>query len=189
VRRVSLAAAAVATLAGSASALAQERSVLVFGGFVTLNNWVEVVAVTPIDSADTALLGVAPALTWDLPNPNFKYSVEAQLVRYQGYQQNWEVNVIPAMIRWFPEDTPGALESFGFGLGFSYASEPPANEERRKDITTSQEKWYWTIELGFDTGRPDRDFVVRLHHRSTGAGTIGKGGSTDALTVGLRQYF
>lgn len=182
-------AAAGLVLAGSLlPASAQEKTFLAFGGFVTLNNWVEVVAVTPIKSADTGLVGIAPGLIWDLPNPRFKYSVEAQLVKYQGYQQNWEVNIVPAMIRYFPEDNPG-LRSIGFGLGFSYASEPSPNEVRRNDEPASQEKWYWTIELAFDTKREDRDFVVRLHHRSTGAGTIGYGGSTDAVVVGIRQYF
>jgi hypothetical protein len=170
-------------------AAAMDRTIMVFGGAATLNDWLEVVAVTPIESAETGLIGIAPGLSWDLPDPRFKFSVEVQVVKYLGYQQSWEFNVVPAMIRWFPKEQPG-LESVGFGLGYSFASEPPVNEARRgNDGVTTQEKWYWTLELGFETARPDRDVVLRLHHRSTGAGTMGEGKSTNALVIGIRQIF
>jgi hypothetical protein len=181
--------AAAALVLGTQGAAAMDRTILLFGGFATLNDFGEVLAVAPIDSAETGLVGVAPGLSWDLPDPRFKFSVEAQVVKYFGYQDSWEVNLVPAMIRWFPTDTP-VVESWGFGLGWSYASEPPANEARREaDGETTRQKWYWAFEVAFDTPRPDRDLILRLHHRSTGFGSIGEGRSTNALVLGLRQIF
>lgn len=166
-----------------------DKTFMVFGGVATLNDFAETIAVGPIDPAHTGLIGVAPGLSWDLPDPRFKFSVEAQAVKYFGYQQSWEFNFVPAMVRWFPENQPG-LESLGFGLGYSWASEPPVNEARRGNGgVTSQDKWYWTFEIGFETDRPDRDVVLRLHHRSTGGSTIGEGRSTNALVLGIRQIF
>jgi hypothetical protein len=189
-RRLVLAAFGVAIAASSTQAVAGQKTLSVFGGFVTNNNFVEVLGVTPIDYGDTGVFGVAPGMIWDLPNPSFKLSAEFQIVKYAGYQDNWEFNIVPIMIRWFPKegDNPG-LKSLGFGLGVSWASHPPENEIRRNDEPTSQEKYYWTIEAAFDTKRPDQDFFVRLHHRSTGRHTIGYGGSTDAVVLGVRQYF
>jgi hypothetical protein len=78
----------------------------------------------------------------------------------------------------------------GFGLGWSFASEPPVNEARRgNDGVTSREKWYWTFEMGFKTAADNRDLVLRLHHRSTGFSTVGEGRSTNALVIGIRQSF
>jgi hypothetical protein len=182
--------AAVGVVLGlaAAGAEAMERSVLVFGGLVTRNDWGEVVTLDGVEYAETVITGVAGGLHWDLPNPRFAFSMELQLVKYFGFQDSWEVNAVPAMIHWRPANPPGPLESLGFGMGFSYASEPPAVEEARGGAT-SREKWYWALELGFDTGRPDRDLIMRIHHRSTGSSTIGTGRSTNAVVVGLRQYF
>jgi hypothetical protein len=183
------AAGLVALALWATGAAAMDRTFMVFGGFGTENDFGEVIAVTPIDPANVGLIGVAPGLSWDLPDPRFKFSVEAQVVKYFGDQQSWEFNIVPAMIRWFPKEQPG-LESLGFGMGYSWASEPPSLEaDRGNGGVTSQDKWYWTFEIGFETARPDRDVVLRLHHRSTGSGTIGEGRSTNAVVLGIRQSF
>ena len=180
-------AAACLALAASA-ATAQERTFLVFGGPAMLNDWGELVTAQNLEYSEAVVLGVAGGLRWDLGNPRFRFSMEAQLARYVGSQDSWEVNLVPAMIHYVPRNGIGALESLGFGLGFSYASEPPAVELARGDDTT-QEKWYWAIEAAFDAGRPDREWILRIHHRSTGSSTIGSGRSTNALVMGLRQTF
>jgi hypothetical protein len=182
-------AAGLAVVLSATDAAAMDRTIMVFGGVSTLNDWIEILPVTTIEPAATGLVGIAPGLSWDLPHPRFKFSMEVQGVKYLGYQQSWEFNVVPAMIRWFPEDQPG-LESLGFGLGWSFASEPPVNEARRgNDGVTSREKWYWTFEMGFKTAADNRDLVLRLHHRSTGFSTVGEGRSTNALVIGIRQSF
>jgi hypothetical protein len=164
------------------------RSVLVFGGPVSLNDWGQLVTLEDVEYADATIFGVAGGLTWDLPHPRFRFSVEAQLARYFGSQESWEVNLVPAMIHYVPRNPIGPLESVGFGLGFSYASEPPAVELARGDATT-REKWYWALEAAFDSGKPSREYILRIHHRSTGVETIGTGRSTNAVVIGLRQYF
>jgi hypothetical protein len=163
-------------------------SVLVFAGPVSLNDAFEVLTADDVEYADAFVTGVSGGLTWDLPNPRWRYSAEMQLAKYFGSQTSWEVNVVPAMIHYVPKNPLGPLESFGFGLGFSYATEPPEIELARGEDTT-REKWYWTLEAAFDTGNPDRELVLRIHHRSTGVDTIGTGRSTNAVVVGLRQYF
>jgi hypothetical protein len=182
-------AAAVGLLVLSASgATAVERSVLVFGGPVSLNDWGQLVSLDNVEYSDANILGVAGGLSWDLPHPRFRFSMEAQVARYFGFQESWEVNLVPAMIHYVPRDGLGPLQSVGFGLGFSYASDLPEVELARGEETT-REKWYWALEAAFETGNPDREYVLRIHHRSTGAGTIGDGRSTNAVVIGLRQVF
>jgi hypothetical protein len=169
-------------------AAAMERTFLVYGGPVTLNDAIEVLSVDGIEYSDATIFGMAGGLRWDLPHPRFRFSMEAQLARYFGSQESWEVNLVPAMIHYVPRDGIGPLESLGFGLGFSYASEPPAVELARGEETT-QEKWYWALEAAFESGNPNREWVLRLHHRSTGFSSIGSGRSTNAVVMGLRQSF
>ena len=187
-RRGGAAAALVALALSAPAAHAVETSVMAFGGLVTLNTWEEVVAILPIEWAGAGIFGVAGAVHVGLPIRNLEFGAEVQLARYVGRQQSWEVNVVPAIARWRPETPLGPLESLAFGLGYSYASEPPAVEIRRGG-DSSRDKWYWVIEAGFAAARPDREIVMRLHHRSTGNDSIGFGGSTNAVVVGLRQRF
>jgi hypothetical protein len=187
VRRRAAAALAALALAGPAAA-APEVSVAGFGGLVTRNTWEEVLQVAPIEFAGSGLVGIAGAAAWDLPLAGLELSAELQLVRYLGRQDNWEVNAVPAILRWRPGFAPRPVESLAFGLGISYASALPAVEIAREG-SASREKWYWMLEAGFATGRADRDVILRLHHRSTGNGTIGGGGSTNAVVLGLRQSF
>jgi hypothetical protein len=186
--RRAIAAGFVALVLPAAGAGAAERTVLVFGGAVTLNDAGELVSAHNIEYADATIFGVAGGLRWDLGHPRFRFSMEAQLARYFGSQESWEVNLVPAMIHYVPRNGIGPLESLGFGLGFSYASDPPAVEIARGEETT-QEKWYWALEAAFESGNPDREWVLRIHHRSTGFGSVGDGRSTNALVMGLRQSF
>jgi hypothetical protein len=181
-------AAGLVALLPATSAAAMERSVLVFGGPVSLNDWGQLVTLEEVEYANATIFGVAGALTWDFANPRFRFSMEAQVARYFGSQQSWEVNLVPAMIHYVPKNPPGPLKSVGYGLGFSYASDPPAVELARGDETT-REKWYWALEAAFVSGNPDRDYILRIHHRSTGVGTIGNGRSTNAVVIGVRQRF
>jgi hypothetical protein len=171
----------------AAGSSAMERTALVFGGPAMLNDWGELVTGQNLTYSEAVVVGVAGGLRWDI-RPRFRFSMEAQLARYFGAQESWEVNLVPAMIHYVPRNPPGPLESVGFGLGFSYASEPPAIELARGGDTT-REKWYWAIEAAFDGGVPGREWILRIHHRSTGASTIGNGRSTNALVMGLRQSF
>lgn len=180
--------AGLALAASASAAAALETSVLAFGGLVTRNTWEEVLQIAPIDLAESGLVGLGGEIAWDLPFAQLQLGAELQLVRYRGRQDNWEVNLVPATLRWNPARAPRPLESFAFGLGFSYANDLPEVEIERGG-TASREKWYWMIEAGFATQRDDRDYVLRLHHRSTGNGTTGGGGSTNAVVFGIRQSF
>ena len=186
--RGGFAAGLVALVLSVTDAAAMERSVLVFGGPVSLNDWGQLVTLEDVEYANATIFGVAGALTWDLANPRFKFSMEAQVARYFGSQESWEVNLMPAMIHYVPKNPPGPLESLGFGFGFSYASDPPAVELARGEETT-REKWYWALEAAFNSGNPDREYILRIHHRSTGLETIGTGRSTNAVVIGVRQHF
>lgn len=180
--------AGLALAATATGAAAVEASVFVFGGTVTRNTWEEVLQIAPIDLFGAGLVGVAGAATWDLPVSGFQLASELQLVRYLGRQDNWEVNLVPAIVRWSPDGALRPLDSLAFGLGVSHASALPAVEIARGG-TASRGKWYWMIEAGFATGRDDRTYILRLHHRSTGNGSLGEGGSTNAVVVGIRQSF
>jgi hypothetical protein len=173
-----------ATVAGAEP----RKSAMVFAGPVSLNDWGDLVTLNDVEYSDAVITGVVGGLTWNMPSPRWQFSMEVQVNKYFGSQDSWEFNVVPAMFHYVPKRELGPLQSLGFGLGFSYASEPPAVELARGD-ETSQEKWYWTLEAAFDTENPNREVVLRIHHRSTGSSTIGTGRSTNAVAIGLRQYF
>lgn len=187
-RRGTAALAGLALAATATGAAAVETSVLVFGGTVTRNTWEEVIQIAPVELFGAGLVGVAGGAAWDLPITGFQLAAELQLVRYFGRQDNWEVNLVPAIVRWSPGRALRPLDSLAFGLGVSYASDLPAVEIARAG-TASREKWYWMMEASFGTGREDRTYFLRLHHRSTGNGSFGEGGSTNAVVVGIRQTF
>lgn len=188
IRRARIAVLAAATLWATGTMADPRPSVLVFAGPVSLNDAFEVLTADDLEYANAFVTGVSGGLTWDFPNPRWRFSAEVQLAKYFGSQTSWEVNVVPAMIHYVPKTRLGPLDSFGFGLGFSYSTEPPEIELARGEDTT-REKWYWTLEAAFDTGNPERDLVLRIHHRSTGFESIGSGKSTNAVVLGLRQYF
>ena len=87
--RTAIAALCVALALPATSAAAMERTVLVFGGPVTLNDVGEVLAFDNVKYADATIFGVAGGLRWDLPHPRFRFSMEAQLARYFGSQESW----------------------------------------------------------------------------------------------------
>jgi hypothetical protein len=75
-----------------------------------------------------------------------------------------------------------------FGLGLSYAGEPP---EVEVEIEGDSEQWliYWVAEL--TAGPTDAPWAIalRLHHRSTAFGLMGEEGRMNAMGLGLRWRF
>jgi hypothetical protein len=169
------------------AATATERSVMLFGGLSTMNDWTELWQPRELEFARAGLVGVAGAVEWPIAGTSVAIGAEAQIVKHLGAQTNWEVN-LPVVVRYTPARAVGSLESLAFALGLSWASEPPAIEVAREG-ESRRAHVYWAAELAFGTAREDRDVVFRLHHRSTGYGLFGDGGSTNSFVAGIRQTF
>ncbi len=192
-RHLPPAATLAAALSLAAAAEAERPSVVLFGGILTDNVWEEVV-LTPwrIAPERPGLAGLGMTLPLGRPVDTIagevRFEVEPQIVRHFGLQRHWEFN-LPVTARLRPE-TPvlGVIDAVAFGIGPSYATRPPGLEERRGDGDVSQTLIYWHLELERGLSA-DSSLFLRLHHRSDGFGTIGPGGSSNGLVIGLRRGF
>lgn len=170
-----------------------EPQVAVFGGILMDNPW-EDILILPwrMNPQRPGLIGLAlshsvgPAFETRLGKVQF--GVEAQLVRHEGLQQHWEVN-LPATVRLDPERRVlGVFDTFGFGIGPSFASRPPSFEAMRGNGKVARNLVYWYLEAAHDLERGGSLFG-RLHHRSDAFGLIGPGASSNALVAGYRFGF
>jgi hypothetical protein len=179
-------AALLAGLAGAASARQDHLSV--FGGTLVMNDWGDVFA-TPqdLDLTGDSLVGVALGRDWPTRWRGLAAGIEGQAVWHFGDGHNQAKITLPAVLP-SPPPRPPPLRGLAFGLGLSYASEPP-RPEIEKGGAARNTLFYWMIEAEF--GRPaDRlSVIARLHHRSTGFGTFGEAGSSNYLVLGLRRRF
>ncbi|PZQ97863.1 MAG: hypothetical protein DI533_11990 [Cereibacter sphaeroides] len=114
---------------------------------------------------------------------------EPELTGHWGSQDLFELD-LPVTARYqFPKRILG-LNTFAFGIGPSYATEPPPVEQQRGKGGSENTLIYWKIEIGHDlTTLPGASVFARLHHRSSGFGLMGESGSMNAVVVGFRQAF
>ena len=191
-RRLRLAAAAVALLAAAAPALGREDppyAATLYGGVLTKETWGDLV-LAPWDARleDGGL--VVAGLSARLATPargrlgSLDWEAEALVSRHWGAQGHWALALVPATLRL---RAPGAPLSASFGLGLSAASEVPKAERARQG--SSAVMIYWALEL--EAGLPDTPFsaALRLHHRSTAYGLFGDAGGSNAVVLGLRRRF
>jgi hypothetical protein len=173
--------------------LADGRSFGVFAGTLTYNTWTDIVLEPwTIDPTDPGLAGIA--LAWPVgpvvpvDQGVFLFSVEMQLVRHFGYQDFWETSLLGAF-RYRPgAPVAGFLDGFGMGVGPSYTSVESPHEGRNGAVKKSL--IYWYLEVDHLIGpEEDASLFLRLHHRSSGYGTMGTSGTSNALVVGFRHSF
>lgn len=172
-----------------------EASLSVFGGLLADNPWEEVVFLPwKVDFQRPGLVGAAAAYSLGAPirlrHGELDFAIEGQVVRHFGLQSHWEFN-LPVSIGFTPDRRIlGVLDRVAFGIGPSYATREPALEARRGGGRAERALIYWNAEAErhFDS-RPGDSIFLRLHHRSDGFGTIGDGGSSNGLVLGLRRRF
>ncbi|WP_419658148.1 hypothetical protein Dvar_71090 [Desulfosarcina variabilis str. Montpellier] len=174
---------------GIESTAAQEWGLAVYGGQLTKETWER--SIFPgAEFADAALFVVAGtsrfAKFW---SGRLSLEIEAQVGKYIGDQDHWEFNLPLFGLRWhrFPWDHWLAT-SFAYGIGLSYATQIPEIELETNDESS---RWliYWFGELTFAKPTAAWEFLLRLHHRSDGFGTMAEDGGSNALCAGLRLFF
>jgi len=160
-----------------------------FAGVLTDQDYHEI-ALDPIDIEfrDSQLVGFAGGFERPTRWNNITIGAEAQIVRWFGDQEHWELNAMPLVGRYHFDGGVGILRSLSFGLGFSYASELPLEEVDRAG-ESNRFLVYWAAEAEF--GRPDAKVTpfFLLHHRSNAFGLIEENGGANSLAVGLRRRF
>ena len=178
-----------ASIMPTGSASAKDFGLSVYGGRLPKEKWEQ--AVLPGAEFSDATLVVA-AGSWTFSrffNEKLSLEIEAQVGKYFGDQDHWEINLPILGFRWhrFPWDRHLST-SFAWGIGPSYATQVPEVE-----LQTNDESSHWLIYwFGELTGGPPTanwEVLLRLHHRSDGFGTVADDGGSNALCAGLRYRF
>jgi hypothetical protein len=170
-------------------ALAQDFALSIYGGQLTKEKWEK--AISPeADFADATI--IVAAGSWTIARffgSKLTCELEAQVGKYFGDQDHWEINLPIIGLRWhrFPWEEFLAT-SIAWGIGPSYATRVPEIEvETRGDSS----RWlvYWFGEFSFSPPAAKWEVLLRLHHRSDGFGTVANSGGSNALCAGIRYRF
>lgn len=165
----------------------RDRATTVFFGTLFQNDWITLFDPTYINQEAPGLLGVTYerqfGALWRI-----EFLAEGQLVLHAGKQDIVELNGPIVYFRIPLYET--TLKSFAFGLGPSYANRPPPFELERNG---NAQKFlvHWTAEWAFHDheGRKDRDWSIRIHHRSNAYGLVGPSGGSNAIVIGRRWFY
>lgn len=117
---------------------------------------------------------------------DFVWEVEAIAVKHFGEQRHWEGDLALGL-RW---TDPFWRGSFAAHTGVSYASQLPVMEAR-VDPPSKKFLQFLGFEAAFSSkANPDREIVLRLHHRSAAYGLYGTDdGGSNFVALGYRQRF
>ena len=170
-------------------ALAQDFALAIYAGQLTKEKFES--AISPEAEFSDATIVVA-AGSWTFSrffDGKLSCELEAQVGKYFGDQDHWEINLPIIGFRWhrFPWDDHLAT-SFAWGIGPSYATEVPAVEMETNE-SSSQWLIYWFGELTLGPPTANWEALMRLHHRSDGFGTVADDGGSNALCAGIRYRF
>lgn len=138
------------------------------------------------DFENTWFVGVGLSREIGVMWEDFAWEVEAIAVKHFGEQRHWEGDLALGL-RW---TDPFWTGSFAFSTGVSLASELPVMEDR-VDPPSKKFLQFMGIEAAFSTrARPDREIVLRLHHRSAAYGLYGThDGGSNFVALGYRVRF
>jgi len=170
-------------------ALAQDFALAIYAGQLTKEKFES--AISPeAEFADATIVVAAGSWTFSrFFDGKLSCELEAQVGKYFGDQDHWEINLPIIGFRWhrFPWDDHLAT-SFAWGIGPSYATEVPAVE---METNESSNRWliYWFGELTLGPPTANWEALMRLHHRSDGFGTVADDGGSNALCAGIRYRF
>lgn len=117
---------------------------------------------------------------------DFAWEVEAIAVKHFGEQRHWEGD-LSLGLRWTDPFWTGSLAAH---TGVSLASSLPVMEERI-DPSTKRLLHFLGFEAAFSTkADPNRELVLRLHHRSAVYGLYGThDGGSNFVALGYRRRF
>ena len=186
-----LLAALLACLMGIAPGivLAQDLALAIYGGRLTREKWEG--AISPdADFADAVIVVAAGSWTaLRFFGGNLSCELEAQVGKYFGDQDHWELNLPLLGFRWhrFPWDDHLAT-SVAWGIGPSYATRVPEIELETNDDSS---RWliYWFGEMTLGPPTANWEVMLRLHHRSDGFGSVADEGGSNTLGAGVRYRF
>jgi hypothetical protein len=174
-----------------ARALDYDRTATLYVGQLTdAQAWHDLVRhPNKVGLVDSYLLAGAVAWTlarfWD---DALSLEVEGQVVRHFGVQDHWEFN-LPAGARWHRFPWNDRVETtVAFAVGPSYATRRPSFEVELEGESTRL-LFHWFIELTVGPPRAEWAVALRLHHRSSGFGSLADAGGVDALAMGIKFRF
>lgn len=165
-----------------------EWSLGVFAGNMTNNRANQLLMPGEYDFADNYFTGLAIGYDRQIGESRWSWGGEFQTNLHFGDQEYLEF-VLPATIRYRP-DVPllPALESFAFGLGFSYTTSVPQVEiDVRGD--SARTMVYWMVETAASVGARQNEIFFRVHHRSDAFGLLEPDSGSNALAIGWRRAF
>jgi hypothetical protein len=175
--------------AGKGAVQAQDYALSLYVGQLTEEKWEQ--AILPGADYTDATIAVA-AGSWTVArffDGKLSGELEAQVGKYFGDQDHWEINLPILGLRWhaFPWNSRVAT-SLAWGIGPSYATEVPPIELETNDTS---DHWliYWFGELTFGPPESNWEFMLRLHHRSDGFGLVAEDGGSNVVGAGLRYRF
>lgn len=152
-------------------------------GKMTDNEWGEIFEhPTDIDWLDAQFLGANLSWEWGLGRWGY-VGAEAQMGRWFGGQENWELTV-PVFYRTPRPESP-VLPSLAYGLGLSLASAPSQVEIDRTGEST-EVLAHWFFEAEFGNAESAWKPFVRLHHRSHAWDAFDARTGSNALLFGIR---
>jgi hypothetical protein len=159
------------------------------------NNTVGQVIFLPhtISLSGSGLLGLAlqrrlgPVLETGLGRLYFEG--EVHMVRHFAGQRHWEFNLPFGIRLTTARRMLGLADSLAFGLGPSYATEPPPHEAR-PGVPNARFRVYFHIEAARQLSDANgTQLFLRVHHRSGVWGLVAPRGSSDAIAIGFRRRF
>jgi hypothetical protein len=169
--------------------LARDFALTLYGGVVTDGDFED--AFSPNVKFRNGYL-VDAALAWTASRfweGAFSLELEGQVAKYFGDQDNWEFNAPIVVGRWskFPWNRR-VDTSIAWGIGPSYSTQESPIE---KDTHSSTDRLlvYWFAEVALGPPESKWAFVVRLHHRSTGFGTVAENGGSNTWAAGVKFRF
>ena len=170
------------------SASGENFGIALYGGRMTEDKWMD--SIRPDTTFVDAYIAVV-AGSWTFArffDGKLSVELEGNVGRHFGDQDHWEFN-LPVAARWhrFPWDRYVAT-SFAWGIGPSYATEVPEVEQ---ELNESTQRWliFWFAELTMGPPQSRWETLLRLHHRSSGFGSVADDGGANTVCAGLRYRF
>lgn len=152
-------------------------------GVMTDNEWGELFDDWgSVTTRDAAALGLGLSREWRIWKLGY-VGIEGQALAWFGEQTHLELSA-PLFIR-TPRPANVFIPSLAYGVGLSYATEPPESEIARTGESTELLA-HWFFEIEFGNAESSWKPYLRIHHRSHAWETFDARTGSNAVFLGVR---